>query len=580
MSRALKLLIAVEAVLVVVFLALLGVPAPEEEVEERAVVVPSFSRRELAPKTIPPEEPVLDMSVEDSKPPDTFADSEEFVTSKVFRGKAVYDVIGGGAGGGGGYGGRMLDASGLPPRRAAQAGAPPAPRDMFFKDSGVNPVVDTARETTSTFALDVDTASYTLTRAYLKRGNLPPKEAIRVEEFVNYFRYRDPKPPEGAFSARLEAAPSPFTAGRYLLRVAVQARDVKAERRKNVALTFVVDVSGSMAGDHRLGLVKRSLGFLIDRLRPEERVGLVVYGSQSRKVLDPVPVSRKDVLLPAIDSLRVDGSTNLERGLDLGYDMAAEHFDPAATNRVVLCTDGVANNGLTNAEELLKSVEGRASKGIWLSVLGFGMGNVNDALMEKLADSGNGNYAYIDGEAESRKVFTEKLTEMMEVVAADAKVQVEFDAATVASFRLLGYENRRLENKDFRNDKVDAGELGAGHQVTALYEIALKPEAKGRLATARLRFREPGTGEVLEIQESIGRAQVLETVEKASASYRLAACAVQFAELLRGNASVGWGRIHDEAHAAAEELGRPEEAVELLQLLKIAGRLNAGSRTP
>jgi Ca-activated chloride channel family protein len=448
---------------------------------------------------------------------------------------------------------------------------------MIFKDPGINPLVETSRETKSTFALDVDTASYTIARRYLNGNSLPPQEAVRVEEFLNYFRYDDPAPPEGFFGVRLEAAPSPFQADRHLLRVMVQAPTLKPKDRKDVVLTFVIDVSGSMEGEHRLGLVQRSLRFLLQQLRPTDRVGVIEYGSSARKLLDPTPLSRKGEILAVIDALRIEGSTNLEHGLDLGYELAAAHFDPKATNRVVACTDGVANNGATEPVELLKGVKDRASKGIWLSVLGFGMGNVNDALMEKLADSGNGNYAYIDDFAEAKKTFSEKLAGMLEVVAADAKVQVEFEARTVSGFRLLGYENRHVANRDFRNDKVDAGELGAGHQVTALYEISIKPEALGRLASVRLRYREPGTRQVVESEQSLGRGQVAVAAWSASPSYRLAAAVAQFAELLRGSPhakGISFRRVLEEAEAAANALKRPADAVELLALIRRAEELS------
>ena len=262
--------------------------------------------------------------------------------------------------------------------------------------------------------------------------------------------------------------------------------------------------------------------------------------------------------------------------MNIGYDLAARHFDAKATNRVIICTDGVANNGVTDPELLVKNVADKAAKGIWLSVLGFGMGNLNDALMEKLADKGKGNYAYIDDFKEAKKIFTEKLTGMLEVVAADAKVQVEFDPQTVAGFRQLGYENRRLAHADFRNDKVDAGEVGANHHVTALYEIKLKPGAEGRLATVRLRYKEPDTKEVVESQESLGRAQVLGSVNAASPSYRLAAAVAQFAEILRSGPrakSVTLERVLEEASRASADLGRPEDAVEFMDLVKRAAEL-------
>ncbi len=445
----------------------------------------------------------------------------------------------------------------------------PLPGDRFAAP-GLNPAILTAKETTSTFALDVDTASYTMVRRYLMEGQLPPPEAVRVEEFLNYFRYADPKPPKGAFQVILEAAPSPFDADRHLLRIAVQAKEISDAERKDVVLTFVIDVSGSMAQDNRLGLVKRSLHELVNKLRATDKVGIVVYGSTGRKLLDPTLVRHRAQILGIIDELRTEGSTNLESGLTIGYDLAAQHYTDKAVHRVIVCTDGMANNGVTDPETLLRNVAGKAGKGLWLSVLGFGMNNVHDALMEKLADKGNGNYAYIDEFKEAKKIFTEKLVGMMEVVAADAKVQVEFDPVTVVEYRQIGYENRRLANEDFRNDKVDAGEVGANHHVTALYEVRLKAGGEGRLATVRLRYREPDTKEVVESQESLGRGQVLGGVKDATSSYRLAAAVAQFAEVLRGSKAIKLERVLEEASRASADLGRPEDAVEFVGLVKRA----------
>ncbi|HLF95119.1 MAG TPA: von Willebrand factor type A domain-containing protein [Planctomycetota bacterium] len=445
----------------------------------------------------------------------------------------------------------------------------PPPGDRFAAHV-LNPAILAAKESTSTFALDVDTASYTMVRRYLMEGQLPPPEAVRVEEFLNYFRYADPKPPKGAFQVILEAAPSPFDADRHLLRIAVQAKEITDAERKDVVLTFVIDVSGSMAQDNRLALVKRSLHELVNKLRATDKVGIVVYGSTGRKLLDPTAVRHRAQILGIIDELRTEGSTNLESGLTIGYDLAAQHYTDKAVHRVIVCTDGMANNGITDPETLLGQVAAKAKKGVWLSVLGFGMNNVHDALMEKLADKGNGNYAYIDEFKEAKKIFTEKLVGMMEVVAADAKVQVEFDPATVVEYRQIGYENRRLANEDFRNDKVDAGEVGANHHVTALYEVRLKAGGEGRLATVRLRYREPDTKEVVESQESLGRGQVLGGIKDATSSYRLAAAVAQFAEVLRGSKAIKLERVLEEASRASADLGRPEDAVEFVGLVKRA----------
>jgi Ca-activated chloride channel homolog len=450
------------------------------------------------------------------------------------------------------------------------------PAVMIFKDAGFNPTVDTAKETQSTFGLDVDTASYTLARSYLQRGLLPPAEAVRVEEFVNYFRTPDPAPTDAGFLIRLEAAPSPFVKGRHLLRIGLRSREVPEAQRKDAVLTFVIDVSGSMNQENRLGLVKRSLRHLVDRLRPTDRVALVVYGSSAHEILPHTPLSEKATVQNAIDALHSEGSTNVEDGLRYAYKRASIGFEKARTNRVILCSDGVANNGVTDPDVLLAEVKKHAGDGIYLTTIGFGMGNFNDHLMERLADGGNGNYAYVDDFTEAKKMFGARLTSMMEVVAADAKVQVEFDPATVAAFRQIGYENRRLANQDFRNDKVDAGEVGAGHQVTALYEVELKPDAPGRLVTVRLRYREPDTKEVVELQESTGRAQVKAAWTEASPGWRLAASVAAFGEVLKGNPAVkgvSLGAVAETVEKAVADLGHPEDAVEFLGLVKKAAAL-------
>ncbi len=457
---------------------------------------------------------------------------------------------------------------------------PPPPKEgppaMTFKDPGFNPTQSTDKDTQSTFGLDVDTASYTLARSYLERGMLPPAEAVRVEEFVNYFRYPDPAPTDAGFLIRLEAAPSPFAKDKHLLRIGLRTKEVADADRRDAVLTFVIDVSGSMRQENRLGLVQSSLRHLVDRLRPTDRVALVVYGSSAREILPHTPLAEKATVTRAIDALHSEGSTNVEDGLRFAYRRASLGFDKTKTNRVILCSDGVANNGVTDPDLLLKEVKKHAGDGIYLSTIGFGMGNFNDHLMERLADGGNGNYGYVDDVAEAKKMFGAKLTSMMDVLAADAKVQVEFDPLTVASFRQIGYENRRLANEDFRNDKVDAGEVGMGHQVTALYEIELKPVPLGRLVTVRLRYREPATKEVVELQESTGRAQVKAAWTEATPQWRLAASVAAFGEVLRGHPAmkgVGFDAIAETVEKAVSDLGRPEDAVEFLSLVRKAAAL-------
>ena len=365
--------------------------------------------------------------------------------------------------------------------------------DMYFKSSGVNPFLDTEDEHLSTFAMDVDTASYSVTRRYLTEGHLPPSEAVRVEEFVNAFKYDYAAPTEGAFAFHLESAPSIFADSKrtHLLRIGLKGRVIPDEDRKDATLTFVIDVSASMEMENRLGLVKRSLRLLVDQLRPTDKVGIVVYGSRGRLVLPHTAVNRRAEILAAIDSLHTEGATNAEEGLRIGYDLAWRNSEVDHINRVILCSDGVANVGQTGPEEILKEIRADVKRGITLSTVGFGMGNYNDILMEKLANAGNGNYAYVDTLSEARRIFVEDLTGTLQVIAKDAKIQVDFNPEVVSRFRLLGYENRYLENHQFRDDTVDAGEVGSEHCVTALYEVKLHEEASGKIVTASIRYADP-----------------------------------------------------------------------------------------
>lgn len=405
--------------------------------------------------------------------------------------------------------------------------------DMFFKKYGTNPFVDTEDDHLSTFSIDVDTASYSLTRKYLNDGNLPDDAAVRVEEFINYFRYGYPAPDKGDFSINMEAAPSIFGQNCDLFRIGIKGREIRKRDRKRVVLTFVIDVSGSMESGDRLGLVKNSLKLLVNELQQGDKVGIVVYGDNAMVVLNPTGIENRGKILAAIESLETMGSTNAEEGLMVGYKMANKDFDRNAINRVILCSDGVANVGETGPEAILKKIEEYAKEGIFLTTVGFGMGNYNDELMEKLADKGNGNYAYVDDMKEARKLFVEKLTGTLEVIARDVKIQVDFDPKVVRSYRLLGYENRDISDQDFRNDKKDAGEVGAGHSVTALYEIKLQPGKTGDMATVFIRYKAPDSNKVTEFNRKFNTGEIKKSFDEASDSFKLAAAVAEFAEILR-----------------------------------------------
>lgn len=409
--------------------------------------------------------------------------------------------------------------------------------DVFFRAYGTNPFVDTEDDPLSTFGLDVDTGSYGVVRRYLSDGHLPPPEAVRVEELVNAFDYGDPPPARGDFALHASGAVTPFGPGEryHLIRFAVRAREVAAADRKPAVLTFVVDVSGSMAYEGRLGLVQRSLGLLLSQLRPDDRVGLVVYGTRGRVVLDHT--GELEAIRRAVENLRPEGSTNAEEGLHLGYELARRGFREGAVNRVILCSDGVANVGATGAESILERIGDEARGGIELTTVGFGMGNYNDVLMEQLANRGDGAYAYVDTLEEARRVFVENLTGTLQSVAKDARAQVEFDPAVVARYRLLGYENRFLPDERFRDDTVDAGEVGAGHSVSALYEVKLHPGAPRRAsaATLTLRYRSAESGRVEELSRSIAARELERDWERAPAAVRLASVVGEFAEILKGS---------------------------------------------
>jgi uncharacterized protein YegL len=417
--------------------------------------------------------------------------------------------------------------------------------DVFFRPYGANPFVDTEDDRFSTFGIDVDTASYAIVRRYLRDGHLPPPEAVRAEEIVNYFDYGDRAPARGDFALYAEAAPSPFPPGeRYaVVRFGIAAREVSRAARRPAVLTFVVDVSGSMQRENRLELVKKSLSLLVREMKPDDRIGLVVFGSDARVILEPT--TSHEAILDAISSLRAEGSTNAEDGLRLGYRMASRHRRQGAINRVILCSDGVANVGRTSAESLLAMITEHLRDGIELTTVGFGMGNYNDELMEQLANRGNGNYAYVDTLDEARRVFVENLTGLLQTVARDAKVQVEFNPAIVARYRLVGYENRDIADHRFRDDTVDAGEVGAGHRVTALYEVKLQRDLRpgDRIAALRVRYASVAEGgEVREIGRWLAFDGYSPAWDRAPRSLRLASMAGAFAELLRGSY---WARTID-----------------------------------
>ena len=406
----------------------------------------------------------------------------------------------------------------------------------FFRHYGVNPFIDTEDDHLSTFAMDVDTASYTVARRFVMDGNLPNPDSVRVEEFINYFDYAYEPPSDDAFAIHMEGSPSPFGGEKHwLVRVGLQGKEIAAEDRKNATLIFTIDVSGSMNREDRLGLVKRSLRLLVDELRPTDEVGIVIYGSRGQVILKPTSGEDKNRIIEAIDRLQSGGSTFVEEGLELAYDMAVDRVEPGRITRVIVLSDGVGNVGNTSADSILREVRGQVDRGVTLTTVGFGMGNYNDVLMEQLANDGNGSYHYVDDISEAQRIFVENLTGTLQTIANDAKVQVDFNPDVVSRYRLLGYENRRVDDQDFRDDTVDAGEVGAGHSVTALYELKLHDDASGSVGTVFVRYEDSDSGRIVETSQTLQRLDLLSRFDDASTSFQLAAVVAEFAEILRNS---------------------------------------------
>jgi Ca-activated chloride channel family protein len=453
------------------------------------------------------------------------------------------------------------------------------PYDMFFQDYGVNPSIDTEDDHLSTFALDVDTGSYTIMRNYLSEGNLPPTDSVRVEEYVNYFDQGYPNPPDHqAFGIYLDGAPAPFTQSeRYqMLRVGIRGYQVPDHARKDAALTFVIDVSGSMDMDNRLGLVKRSLELLVEQLRPHDSVSLVVYGSDARVVLDPTSGSDKGRILEAIYSLHPEGATNAEAGIRLGYQMAMRAYNPEGINRLILCSDGVANVGVTGPDAILEEVRHYVEEGVTLTTIGFGMDNYNDILMEQLADNGDGFYAYVDDMREARRLFIDQITGTLQTIAMDAKVQVDFNREVVMRYRLVGFENRAIADDQFRDNTVDAGEIGAGHSVTALYEVKLYPEAYGNIATIFMRWQDPDTRQVVELSRDLNVGELERDFQFADPYFQRSVIVAEYAEILKKSywaEESSLAHVYHEAIRVSEVLPRDENMGEFMELIRRASQL-------
>lgn len=448
-----------------------------------------------------------------------------------------------------------------------------------FTSYGINDMTLSESDRYSTFSIDVDTASYTIARRKLQEGSLPPAAAVRVEEFVNYFPYdyAGPGAESGSapFAVHMEAAPNPFDTSHHLLRIGVQGKDLESAGRKPMHLTFLVDTSGSMASADKIGLAKQSLTYLVGNLQSEDTVSIVTYAGSTQVILKPTPLTRKSTILDAIQTLSTGGGTAMGSGMEMAYQMASESAVEGAENRVIVLSDGDANIGRTSHDEILRTVTQYAEEGITLSTIGFGMGNYKDTMMEQLANKGDGNYYYIDSFEESKKVFGKDLAGTLQVIAKDVKIQVEMNPDAVLAWRLVGYENRDIADEDFRNDRVDAGEVGAGHSVTALYDVVLKDGYHAELATVRLRAKKPGADSAAkEWTTTLQSSAVRKDFASASKDFRIAYTAATFAELLRGSpytAEITYAQLYELGSKANR--GKAEDQ-ELLTLIKKAGALS------
>ena len=454
----------------------------------------------------------------------------------------------------------------------------------------------------STFSIDVDTASYANLRRFLKHGQLPPAGAVRVEEMINYFNYNYPAPTsisEHPFAAHVAVASCPWKPGHRLVRIGLKGREIDMSKRPPSNLVFLLDVSGSMGHPAKLPLVRSAMKMLVRQLGENDRVAIAVYASASGLVLDSTPCDRKEQIIESLDRLSAGGSTNGGAGIRLAYKVAVDNFIEGGTNRVILCTDGDFNIGVTNNSELVRLIQKNAESGVFLSVLGFGMRNYKGSRMEKLADKGNGNYAYIDTESEAKKVLVEEMCGTLITIAKDVKIQVEFNPAKVAAYRLIGYENRILNKEDFNDDKKDAGEIGAGHTVTALYEVVpagqkidtpkvddLKYQAPAggtdaaagnELLTVKLRYKQPDGKKSTLMEVAVEDAG--ESISDAPRDLQFAAAVASFGMILRDSKHKGSYTLGAVAELAGAAVGKDRGGyrAEFVELVKTAAKLKAKS---
>jgi len=460
-----------------------------------------------------------------------------------------------------------------------------------------NALLGVAENPLSTFSIDVDTASYANMRRFLNQGSLPPPDVVRIEELLNYFSY-DYAPPtdDKPFAVHYEVAACPWDGNHRLVRIGIKGKVIENDKRPASNLVFLIDVSGSMDDPAKLPLLKSGLRLLVDKLGENDRVAIVVYAGSSGLVLESTGGDHKESIVASIEQLQAGGSTNGGSGIELAYQQAVKHFIKGGTNRVILCTDGDFNVGVTNDGDLTRLIEDKAKSDVFLSVLGFGEGNLKDATMEKLADKGNGNYSYVDTINEARKVLVEQMSGTLVTIAKDVKIQIEFNPAQVAGYRLIGYENRMLAKEDFNDDKKDAGEIGAGHTVTALYEIvpAGKPveapkvdelkyqksnrlsdaAASGDLLTLKLRYKAPEGTQSTALEYPLKDSGA--DFGKASADFKFASAVASFGMLLRHSNYKGTSTFDGvleiaESSKGEDKAGYRTEFIELVKKAKQVG---------
>lgn len=463
-----------------------------------------------------------------------------------------------------------------------------------YQKNDVNPVHRVADQAVSTFSIDVDTGSYSNTRRFLNDGRLPPVDAVRAEEMINYFDYQYPQPNSiHPFSVTTEIVDSPWKENAKLIKIGIQAKDLATKQLPPANLVFLVDVSGSMDAPDKLPLVKQTLRLLTEQLRPQDKVTIITYASGEKLVLEPTSGDQKDKILRVIDALQASGATAGEQAIQLAYQQAEKAMLKNGINRILLATDGDFNVGITDFSTLKGMVAEKRKSGISLTTLGFGTGNYNEQLMEQLADAGDGNYSYIDNKNEAKKVVQRQLSSTLATVAQDVKIQVEFNPATVKEYRLVGYENRMLKQEDFNNDKVDAGDIGAGHNVTAIYEIIpvgqpgwlndsryqtpkkTNPATQSEYAFVNVRYKLPNQDKSILLNQPVSAGSKF--LSQASNDTRFAIAVASYAQQLKGgeyNGAMGWDQIIQ----LAQQSAKPDPYMmreEFVELAKIAKNLSA-----